>query len=138
MRMNSRAWQDPFREVPWGMIASRFHDLAKKMPDLQYMADIVDSVRACGGEERLAGLTSMHDLVVTSRPVPDFHPVGVVIVRSPSSGYVGAGGVFIEHHSVTGHDDQIFRTSDEAVSLFWRFMIEKFGVEPTVPSKPKV
>lgn len=49
--------------------------------------------------------------------------------ESPSSGFVGAGGVFIEHRSVTGHDDGIFRDGAEAVPLFWRFMIEKFGVE---------
>jgi hypothetical protein len=136
MRMNSRAWPDRFDEVPWVEIATRFHEMAAKHSEFRHMADIVDSVLTCGGEQRLAGLTSMHDLVVTARPVPERPPIGVVIVRSPSSGYVGAGGVFIEHRSVTGHDDRIFRTSDEAVPLFWRFMIEKFGVEPVRPTTP--
>jgi hypothetical protein len=131
MRMNSQAWSYRFEEVAWGEIASRFRRLAAEHPEFRHMADIVDSVVACGGEQRLAGLVSMHDLVVTARPVPEAPPTEVVIVRSPSSGYVGAGGVYIEHRSTTGHDDGIFRTSDEAVSLFWRFMIEKFGVEPT-------
>jgi hypothetical protein len=131
MRKNSRAWAYLFDEVAWGEIASRFHEMATEHLEFRHMADIVDSVLACGGEQRLAGLTSMHDLVVTARPVPESPPIEVVIVRSPSSGYVGAGGVFIEHRSITGHDDRIFRTSDEAVPLFWRFMIEKFGVEPT-------
>ena len=98
------------------------------------MADIADSVLACGGEHRLAGLMSMHDLVVTARPVPAHRPIEVVVVRSPSSGYVGPGGVFIEHRSGTGHDDRIHRPGDEAVPLFWRFMIEKFAVEPERPA----
>jgi len=41
------------------------------------------------------------------------------------------GAVLIEHRSITGHDDKITRPSAEAVTLFWRFMIEKFGIEPT-------
>ncbi|SDZ24705.1 hypothetical protein SAMN05421504_11171 [Amycolatopsis xylanica] len=131
--MNSRAWPYRFDEVPWAEIAGWFHEMAAKHPEFRPMADIADSVLACEGEQRLAGLTSMHDLVVTARPVPEHPPVEVVIVRSPSSGYVGAGGVFIEHRSVTGHDDRIFRTADEAVPLFWRFMIEKFGVAPHRP-----
>jgi hypothetical protein len=130
MRMNSRAWPDRFDEVPWREIATRFDAMAAEHPECRPLADIVGSVLACGGEQHLAALTSMHDLVVTARPVPDYRPIEVVVVRSPSSGYVGAGGVFIEHRSVTGHDDRIFRDGAEAVPLFWRFMIEKFGVEP--------
>ncbi|MGC4817778.1 hypothetical protein [Micromonospora sp. DT63] len=57
--------------------------------------------------------------------------VEVVIVRSPSSGLVGPGAVLIEHRSTSGRDDVIARPSEEAVPLFWRFMIEKFGVAPT-------
>ncbi|WP_141997522.1 hypothetical protein [Amycolatopsis cihanbeyliensis] len=59
----------------------------------------------------------MHDLVVTARPVPEYPRVEVVVVRSPSSGY----------------DDRIRRTSEAAVPLFWRFMIEKFSVAPARP-----
>jgi hypothetical protein len=132
--MNSRAWPGGFDEVPWAEIATRFGELAARHPELRPMADIADSVLACGGQKRLAGLTSMHDLVVTTRPVPAHRPIEVVVVRSPSSGYVGPGGVFIEHRSGTGHDDRIHRAGDEAVPLFWRFMIEKFAVEPERPA----
>jgi hypothetical protein len=38
--------------------------------------------------------------------------------------------VRIEHLSVTGHDDVIDRPFADAVPLLWRFMIEKFGVDP--------
>jgi hypothetical protein len=31
---------------------------------------------------------------------------------------------------VTGYDDRIERPASDAVPLFWRFMIEKFGVQP--------
>jgi hypothetical protein len=134
MRINSRPWLDRFDEVPWGEIATRFHEMAAEHSDFRHMADIVDSVLACGGEQHLAALTSMHDLVVTARPVPERRPIEVVVVRSPSSGHVSTGGVFIEHRSITGHDDRIFRTSDQAVPLFWRFMIEKFGVVPARPT----
>lgn len=128
--MNSRAWSDRFDAVRWDVLAARYQRLAAEHPEFRDLADIVDSVLARGGEQRLAAITSMHDLVVTAQPVPEYRPIAVVVVHSPSSGQVGSSGVFIEHRSVTGHDDQIFRPSDEAVPLFWRFMSEKFAVEP--------
>ena len=69
-------------------------------------------------------------IVVTSTPTGE-PPHEVVIVRSPSSlRRPSTGHVVIEHRSLTGHDDSIERPADEAVALFWRFMIEKFGVAP--------
>ncbi|MEV4598531.1 hypothetical protein AB0K15_14095 [Amycolatopsis sp. NPDC049253] len=130
MLINSRALPYPFREVPWPRIAEKFRAMADLHPQFAHMADIADSVLACDGASRLAGLTSMHDLIVTPRPVPDRPPVEVVVVRSPLSGHVGADGVFIEHRSYTGFDDRIYRPSSRAVPLFWRFMIEKFAVAP--------
>ncbi len=62
--------------------------MAAEHVDVRHMADIVDSVLACGGERRLAGRTAMRDLVVTARPVPESPPIEVVIVRSPSSDHV--------------------------------------------------
>lgn len=128
--MNSRAFEAPFREVPWTEIASRFTELAALHPDFQHMADVVDSVIAQQATTNLAALTSMHDLVVAKRPLPTESPIDVVIVKSPSShrGYVAPGWVVIEHLSTTGHDDQIARPSDQAVPLFWRFMAEKFAI----------
>ncbi|GAA0620632.1 hypothetical protein GCM10010174_44110 [Kutzneria viridogrisea] len=94
------------------------------------MAEIVDSVRVCGADRQLAALTSMHDLVVAARPVPEAPPIAVLVVRSPSSGHVGSGHVLIEHRSTTGHDDHLVRPSVEAVPLFWRLVAQKFGIEP--------
>lgn len=130
MRIDSRAWTHRFDEIAWPEITARYRALAVAHPEFGPLADIAGSVLTCGGERHLAALTSMHDLVVTARPVPEQPPIAVVVVRSPSSGFVGAGGVYIEHRSVTGHDDRIFRDGAEAVPLFWRFMIEKFGVKP--------
>ncbi len=31
---------------------------------------------------------------------------------------------------MTGHDDRVVRPVAETVPLFWRFMIEKYGVHP--------
>ena len=36
----------------------------------------------------------------------------------------------------TGRNDCIERPATEAVGLFWRFMIEKFGVHPTPSGAP--
>jgi hypothetical protein len=128
--IDPRARTGRFTEVAWTDIAARFNDMARGRPEFQHMADIVASVLASRGVDRLAGLTSIHDLVVTPRPIHE-PPIETVIVRSPSSGYVGPGAVLIEHRSRNGHDEWIVRPAGEAVPLFWRFMVEKFGVRRT-------
>ncbi|MFJ9779473.1 hypothetical protein ACIRSS_07815 [Amycolatopsis sp. NPDC101161] len=82
MRSNSRAWPGRFHEVPWREITTRFDAMAADHAELRPLADIAGSVLACGGERQLAGLTSMHDLVVAARPLPEHPPVPVVVVRS--------------------------------------------------------
>lgn len=94
------------------------------------MSDVVRSVLDVGAEHDLAAFTSMHDLMVRSTPLPD-PPCDLVAVRSPSSmANVRTGFVVIEHLSVTGRNDRIERPVKDSVPLFWRFMIEKFGVGP--------
>lgn len=69
-------------------------------------------------------------------PIPEA-PYGVVAVRAPGSLHGPASGlVRIEHLSVTGHNDVIDRSVAEAVPLFWRFMIKKFGVDPHARQRP--
>jgi hypothetical protein len=95
------------------------------------MADIVESVIRSDAVGLLAGCTSMHDLVVVPRPLPD-PPYGAVIIRAPGSLVEPkVGEVIIEHTSVTGRHDLIARPVAEAVPLFWRFVIEKYGIQPT-------
>lgn len=132
MWIKSRAWTGQFTAMAWTDIAARYNDVARGYPEFQYLADIVASVLAWQAADRLAALTSMYDLVVTVRPIPE-SPIETVVVRSPSSGHVGADAVLIEHRSPSGHDEWIVRPSGEAVALFWRFMTEKFGVRPIKP-----
>jgi hypothetical protein len=123
-------WQYPVKPRPWDEIDARFTDLAMVNPPFEHIAAIVRSVRAMRAERDLAAFTSLHDLMVVSEPIPD-PPVELVAVRAPGSvANVSDECVLIEHLSVTGRNDQIERPVAEAVSLFWRFMIEKFGVDP--------
>jgi hypothetical protein len=126
---NSMASTGLFTAIAWTDIAARFNHVARGHPEFQYMADITASVLAWQAADRLAGLTSMDDLVVTALPIPQ-SPIDMVVVRSPSSGCVRAEAVLIEHRSRAGHDEWIVRPSRDAVALFWRFMTEKFGVRP--------
>jgi len=128
--------QSSFDAVPWPEIATRFHKMAAAHEEFRHMAEIVDSIVASGAGEVLAGYTSMHDLVVAPRPV-DEPPDDVVRVCAPSSSRpVAPSWVRIEHVTATGRDDRIDRPTSEAVSLFWRFMIEKFGVRPDRSTRP--
>jgi hypothetical protein len=128
-----RSWQkqtDTFRPRPWMDIREFLGGMAADHDEFGYLVDIVDSVIEGGREEALCATTSMHDLCVASAPVQE-PPLDVLVVRAPGSLYAPASGnVLIEHLSVTGRNDRIERPASEAVPLFWRFAIEKFGVIP--------
>lgn len=96
------------------------------------MVDIVHSVIACGADGRLAIVTSMHDLIVVpSAEVPT--PSQAIVVRRGTAWVaLPAGQIAIDHRSATGHHESIIRPVAEAVPLFWRFVREKFGIEPWV------
>ncbi|MEQ1700759.1 MAG: hypothetical protein ABMA25_11645 [Ilumatobacteraceae bacterium] len=97
----------------------------------RYLLEIIDSVMASGSVGDLAVTTSMHDLLVVGRPVPE-PPMDVLIVRAPGSLHRPAEGhVLIEYLGVSGRDTRSERPSEEAVALFWRYVTEKFGVEST-------
>lgn len=122
--MRTLGWSAPFPDHTWCDIAGRLHDLLDGRPAYEPVLDIVDSVIAFGVEPYLAGLTSMTDLIVTTRPIVP-PPLEVVIMRHM------LGSVGIEHVTHTARNDKIERPADEAVGLFWRFVIEKFGIHPT-------
>lgn len=134
MQPNSRGWHGTFHDVPWTEIADRFRRMSDRHPEFRHMTDIVDSVLACGAEQHLVGLTSMHDLVVTTRPISE-PPIDEVIVRAPSSLVpVDEGTVLIENLSTTGQNERIVRPTIEAVPLFWKFITNKLGISPTRPT----
>ncbi|MGW4460663.1 hypothetical protein [Micromonospora sp. NPDC004704] len=91
--------------------------------------DIVDSVIAFEAENLLAGATSMTDIIVTAVPVTPA-PVDVIVVRSAYN------WVTIKHLAHTGRNDRIARPAQDGVALFWRFVIEKFGIHPTATGAP--
>jgi hypothetical protein len=124
----------PFRQDPWVDIAEFLGGIAERNPPFQHMADIANSVIDSQSTELLAAFTSMHDLMVVATPIPEA-PVDLVAVRAPGSLHPASrdGLVLIEHLTVTGNNDRIERPVAEAVPLFWRFMIEKYGVHPVVP-----
>jgi hypothetical protein len=104
--------------------------MATEHEEFRHMEAIVRSVLDSNAADQLAAYTSMHDLIVVGVPIPE-PPYGVVAVRAPSSLHAPpAGQVLIEEMSVTGHNDRVERPVAEAVPLFWRFMIEKYGVAP--------
>jgi hypothetical protein len=128
--VRTHGWPHTFLARPWEDIASFLTDMVERDESFAYMAAVAQSVRDSEAAQSLAGTTSMHDLVVTSTPVVE-PPLDVVIVRAPSSLHrPSSGHVLIEQQSLSGHDDRIERPAAEAVPLFWRFMIEKFGVHP--------
>ena len=130
--MKTLGWPYPFRQTDWSDIAVFLGSMADANPAFQCMSDIVTSVIDSQSTDLLAAFTSMHDLMVVATPIPEL-PYDLVAVRAPGSlARPRDGYVVIEHLTVSGHNDRIERPAAEAVPLFWRFMIEKFGVRPAV------
>ncbi|MBY8864023.1 hypothetical protein K7711_46700 [Nocardia sp. CA2R105] len=134
MTINLRAWTGEFHDVSWAEVAGRYRQMSDRYPAFQHLTDIVDSVLRSGCDQQLAGQTSMHDLIVTTRPISK-PPIEEVVVRAPSSLVpVADDTVVIDCLSDRGHADRITASVDEAVSLFWRFITASFDVTPTQPT----
>jgi len=128
----------PFHSRPWAEIESFYADLIDRYAGfVAPMLAIVRSVISYHGADTLAGYTSMHTLIVTSCPVQEWPDVLRVDVMARDS------MVQVSHEKVVRvrrpglpdgwalqHGDSISRPADEAVPLFWRFCIEKFGIHP--------
>lgn len=118
--MKSMGWTTPFKVRPWPDIAARLRTI--DAPECARMAALVDSIIACG-DDRLAATTSMTDLIVVRNPVPE-PPHDVLRVDA------AYGTVRIWHQTHLGRDDRISRPLTDLIPLFWRFTIEKWGIEP--------
>ncbi|MFF2555053.1 hypothetical protein ACFVUS_28895 [Nocardia sp. NPDC058058] len=131
MTANLRAWAGEFHDVPWTEVEQQLRVMSLRHSDFQYLSDIVDSILLSGHDHRLAGQTSMHDLVVTTRPILK-PPYEEVVVRAPGSlEPPPAGSVMIDCLSDTGHSDRIIAPVGEAVPLFWRCVAAVFDISPT-------
>src|SRR5690349_11439868 len=108
--MRTLGWPHEFREQPWPDIAARLHAVLDGSADYQPVLDIVDSIIAFETENLLAGVSSMTDVIVTSKPVTP-PPVEVVVVR------YAHGWITLEHLSHTGRNDRIERPAEEGVAL---------------------
>ncbi|WP_028709182.1 hypothetical protein [Propionicicella superfundia] len=98
------------------------------------MVDIVRSIITSGRADELGSATSHFDLIVAAQPA-DEPPFDVIAVRTLAGLRPPPNDrVRIEHQSLTGHDDSIDRPVTESVRLFWRFVVEKFGIEPALSS----
>jgi hypothetical protein len=90
---------------------------------------IVASVLDSGRDADLAvSCGFLGELAVTPAPLGDA-PFDVVVVVPPRAMRPPPPGcVRIEHVPLVGAADSVTRPVAEAVPLFWRFMIEKYGI----------
>ena len=126
--MASLGWNHPFLERSWSDVRDFEAEVLAGHERGQYLLAIIDSVLCSRAADLLAVSTSMHDLVVVTRPLPD-PPMDVIIVRAPASLFEPANGfVRIDFVTVSGRNTRIDRPEAEAVRLFWRFVDEEFGI----------
>jgi hypothetical protein len=118
--------------VPWSEIARFYRGLSDRYPHMQHLTDIVDSVVRSGRDQDMAATMSMHDLIVTTRPVAEA-PIEEVVVRAPGSLVPAIDGTVIVECFSDVHPGQIAGPVDEAVPLFWQCVATVFGIEPPPP-----
>lgn len=127
--MRVGGWRHVIKGQDWAGLAAEY---ATAPPAMAPVAQIVASIAASGRSEDLAFTTSMWDLIVTPTPVGE-PPLDVVVVRGAMTmSDLPDGHIVVEHLPLVGGADHIERPASEAVPLFWRFMIEKYGIAPTL------
>ena len=89
-----------------------------------YARPIIESIRHSNVADQLAGALWQGGLAVAAVPLSG-PPIELLRVSAPCPGIVR-----ILHQTHTGRNDEIDRPASDAVALFWRFTIEKFGVNP--------
>ncbi|MFD4443399.1 hypothetical protein ACFWPK_26850 [Nocardia sp. NPDC058519] len=130
MRTNRLSgWTEDFHEMPWSEVARWYQGLSDRHPPMQHLTDIVDSVVRSGRDQDLAATMSMHDLIVTTRPVSE-GPIEEVVVRAPGSLVPVADGTVVIECLSDFHPGQIVGSVDEAVPLFWQCVATVFGIVP--------
>jgi hypothetical protein len=117
-----------FRPTSWEELL----EACEHRPQAAYLLPILASVRDSPGRTQLAGALWMNDLAVVATPIGE-PPIDVMVVSTTESlrPSTTRGQVRIEHRTVSGRNDVIERPLEDAAALFWRFVIEKFGVAPS-------
>jgi hypothetical protein len=129
-------WPYRFKERPWAEVSLFEREVWSNDSRGRYLLDIIDSVLVSGVADDLAVTTSMHDLLIVGRPVPD-PPMDVLFIRAPGSSRAPTiGHVLIEYKANSGRNTIIERPVEQAVRLFWQLVEEKFGVTATGPDRP--
>lgn len=126
--MKGFGWRHDFIEQEWANVRLRLEQVNWLDDEADYLFDIIDSVLSSDADDTLAVTTSMHDLVITTKPVgsPPHDVVVVCAPRSPRSH--PPGSIRIDHVAVSGRNTEIVRPTAEALSLFWRFLDVEFGI----------
>lgn len=121
--MNLGGFPWPFVGRSWRETLDEYHEHAD-WPTLAPLRSVLESVVDNQMEDRLALKTSMWDLLITSAP-PSGPPVDIIVVRQPER----RDEITIEHWATSGKTERITRPADEVLPLFWRFVLEKYGIK---------
>lgn len=126
-------WRYEFRERSWTEVRQFLSGVNGMADRGAYLFAIIDSVLEHGASEMLALTTSMHDLVITARPLGK-PPYDVVLVAAPGSARSHPDGtVRIDYVAVNGSNTEIVRPEAEAVALLWKFLSIEFGIDRRPP-----
>jgi hypothetical protein len=133
-RWRPHSWShQQFQATPWAQLADHYWELTDATPVYLTIIEIIDSVRASGAGSWLAAARTIGALNVVSVDAAE-PPYSVISVSIIPAGRTAPGVVQVEHVSCSGLTEVIVRPLDNGVPLFWRFVIEKFGVQPAATS----
>ena len=128
--MNLGGWQYAIPRREWTDLLGEYRNAAESVPTLAPLLVIIESVIENQMQDQLAATTSMWDLVITTAPAGE-PPLDVIVVRSAvSMSPPPAGEVRIEQLATSGLKEEVTRPVAEVLPLFWRFVLEKYGLQP--------
>lgn len=114
---------------PWTELPDLYWELAQSRPCLRAKIEIIDSVIANGADRLLAGNRTISALNVVSVDAAD-PPYAAICISAFPADRSTPETIEIRHTSCSGLDEIVVRPAITAVSLFWRSVSAKFGIEP--------
>lgn len=119
----------PFSAKPWPEVVRQCREYTELLPAYGTLLAVAVSIADGPAAASLAGQAWFRDLAVTPSSMAEDPDELLVVSLEPDPRPVPvADRVTIEHRTATGRDDRISRPATEALPLFWRFAIEKFGI----------